>query len=148
MHVPRADPHLAGLSIIVVEDDALQRRALELVLRDWGCMTTAAPSGEAALDLLDRRRGNLPDLVLSDFRLAGTLDGLSTIEQIRRRCGRAIPAIVLTGDVNMSVWRRTARRDLIILHKPVIPAVLHRVMLSATHIPPSCAPAHAITAGH
>jgi NtrC-family two-component system response regulator AlgB len=75
---------MAGVAmseILVVDDDAAIRRALEIQLRGDGHSVRTAASGEAALELL----GDQPaTVVLLDLRLPG-MTGEKTLEQIRIR---------------------------------------------------------------
>ena len=67
--------------ILVVDDDASIRRALEIQLRGDGHSVRSAASGEAALDLLGDQASTV---VLLDLRLPG-MSGEETLEQIRTR---------------------------------------------------------------
>jgi NtrC-family two-component system response regulator AlgB len=72
---------VAMTGILVVDDDAAIRRALEIQLRGDGHSVRSAASGEAALDLLDDQASTV---VLLDLRLPG-MSGEETLEQIRTR---------------------------------------------------------------
>jgi NtrC-family two-component system response regulator AlgB len=67
--------------ILVVDDDASIRRALEIQLRGDGHSVRSAASGEAALHLLGDQASTV---VLLDLRLPG-MSGEETLEQIRTR---------------------------------------------------------------
>ena len=92
---PAAVP-LAGLDILVVEDDDEASRVLAVVLADRGAMVRVAQDAEAALELMAARR---PDGIVSDIGLPG-MDGLSLIREIRQqeRAGglQRLPAIAVT----------------------------------------------------
>ena len=57
---------LTGRKILVVDDDAAMRRALEKVLRQAGCLVTPAQSGDEALEQLGGRARRF-DLVITDL---------------------------------------------------------------------------------
>jgi NtrC-family two-component system response regulator AlgB len=67
--------------ILVIDDDAAIRRALEMQLRGDGHSIRSAASGEAALDILN---DHACAIVLLDLRLPG-MSGEETLEQIRAR---------------------------------------------------------------
>lgn len=67
--------------ILIVEDEASLGRILCDTLRAAGYSTTLATDGVAGLDAFDSHR---PDLVIADIMMP-RLDGLSMVEQMRRR---------------------------------------------------------------
>ncbi|MEO8605120.1 MAG: response regulator [bacterium] len=72
---------LAGLKILLVEDDALSREALELVLSAHGASVRSAESVSQALLLLE---GEEPGMLISDIGLPG-VDGYELMRRIRAR---------------------------------------------------------------
>jgi PAS domain S-box-containing protein len=90
---PAAVGTLAGLDILLVDDDADGRELLATVLRRHGARVATAGSGAAALAHFARRK---PDLILSDIGMPGQ-DGYSLLAQMRRAApGLEIPAIAIT----------------------------------------------------
>ncbi len=65
-------PTLVGTSVLVVDDNATNRRVLELVLRSWGMTCTAVATPAAALQLLTT--GCPVDVALLDMKMPG-MDG-------------------------------------------------------------------------
>ncbi len=82
--------------ILVVDDDGLVRRSLEILLREAGYDPTVASGGQEALGFLVQRHF---DLLITDIRMPG-MDGLEVIQAVRQYCQEAkkppIPEIVLT----------------------------------------------------
>jgi len=83
-----------GRSILLVEDDELIRRAMQMVLEWEGYKVDCAGNGQEALDYL--RAGNRPSLIVLDVMMP-VLDG----EQFRREQSRdanlaSIPVIVVS----------------------------------------------------
>ena len=72
---------VAMTEILVVDDDAAIRRALEIQLRGDGHTVRSAASGETAIELLDESPAAI---VLLDLRLPG-MSGEETLEQLRAR---------------------------------------------------------------
>lgn len=87
---------LAGLSLLIVEDDEMTAEALQLALEGEGaCVAVAA----TIADGLARFREVSPDAVLSDLRVSDG-DGLSLVTDIRRldrESGRTTVAVAVTG---------------------------------------------------
>jgi DNA-binding response OmpR family regulator len=80
-----------GARVLVVEDEAAMRLALEDVLAAAGYRVLTAADGAAGLELALEEK---PDLVLLDVMLP-KLDGLSVCAELRRRVP-AVPVLMLT----------------------------------------------------
>jgi two-component system, sensor histidine kinase len=119
---------LNGKSILVIDDDERVRESMQGLLHGWGCRVTTADSGVAALSVL-ADRGEGPDLIVSDYRLANGSSGIAAIEQVRRAVGAEIPAILVTGDTAPERLRDARDSGFLLLHKPVPPMTL-RALLS------------------
>jgi PAS domain S-box-containing protein len=85
---------LAGLRILIVDDQDDARELIEVLLTQYGAEVSAASSAEEALDLFDKVHF---DLLVSDIGMPGK-DGYWLIDQVRQRSehGKLIPAIALT----------------------------------------------------
>ncbi len=78
--------------ILVVEDEVIVARDIRMQLVELGYEPVGhATRGEQAVSMA---QALLPDLVLMDVQLAGTMDGISAAEQIRSRL--ALPVVFLT----------------------------------------------------
>ncbi|HEX8089267.1 MAG TPA: PAS domain S-box protein [Blastocatellia bacterium] len=90
---------LAGLWLLVVDDERDARELISTVLEQYGATVMAVGSAAEALDVLAGCESvRLPDMILSDIGMPGE-DGLSFIEQVRAgkvESGAKIPAIALT----------------------------------------------------
>ncbi|MFP5261268.1 MAG: PAS domain S-box protein [Blastocatellia bacterium] len=90
---------LAGLWLLVVDDERDARELISTVLEQYGATVMAVGSAAEALDVLAGCESvRLPDMILSDIGMPGE-DGLSFIEQVRAGAaekGAKIPAIALT----------------------------------------------------
>src|SRR5690606_16185768 len=80
-------PSLQGLEVLVVDDNATNRRILERMLANWGMEAVVVADGVAALGWLEatRRAGRAPcSLVLLDYQMP-RMDGLEVARRIRER---------------------------------------------------------------
>ena len=91
-------PHaleLAGLEVLVVDDNATNRRILADVLSGWGLKPTLADSGNAALALLERRDAGTPfALTIVDCNMP-EMDGFDLVERMSAGASRRPGAIVM-----------------------------------------------------
>lgn len=78
--------------ILIVDDDAAVRAALERTLSGEGLTVEVVSDAFQALDRLDQRP---QDAVLLDLKMPG-MDGLGLLDNLRRR-GLEIPVVILTG---------------------------------------------------
>jgi CheY-like chemotaxis protein len=86
----------SGLPVLVVDDNATNRRILEEMLTQWGFRPTAVDGGPAALEAIARAKDNGEPfaLVLLDRQMPG-MDGLSLAERLVRAPEPAGAAIML-----------------------------------------------------
>ncbi len=118
------DSALAGTRVVLIDDEPYPRLALEHLLEDWGLAVLAGPTAE---NVLDRLAGGLPrpDLIIADLNLGGGGTGIEAIEQLRRRLGDDIPALLITGETAPERLREARECGVPLLHKPADPAALH-----------------------
>jgi CheY-like chemotaxis protein len=94
---------MTAKSILIVEDEGLIALHLMEILTTAGYRVfEPIASGEEALRHLEERAQ--PDLILMDITLDGSLDGIETARQIRKRY--AIPVIFLTAHSNSLITVR------------------------------------------
>jgi two-component system, NtrC family, nitrogen regulation response regulator NtrX len=107
-----------GEQVLLVDDEANIRRMLGALLRSEGFSVTEAPSGNAALLLLDQAD---PDVVLLDLLMPPGPDGLETLTKIRDR-GRAAPVIMMSGKAQLTDAVRAVKLGAFqFLEKPLSP---------------------------
>jgi CheY-like chemotaxis protein len=93
---------LAGVKILLVDDQADVREFFSFVLEQYGATVTAVESADEALETLAR---SLPDILLSDIGMP-LMDGYMLLREVRKlpkEQGGQIPAIALTayaGEIN------------------------------------------------
>ena len=79
--------------VLVVEDEFLIRLLISDALRDAGFDVIEAFNGDEAIDILSTAP---VDLVLSDVRMPGTIDGLELLRWVRESLP-ALPVILTSG---------------------------------------------------
>lgn len=80
--------------LLVVEDDADQRRMLRMALTAAGHSVTTSPDGESALACA---RSHPMDLVILDIMLAGETDGLGVLARLKANpATAAVPVMIVS----------------------------------------------------
>jgi CheY-like chemotaxis protein len=127
-------PQLAGLKLLVVEDDADNRELVVRCLGEFGAMVVGAASAAEARVLISTAR---PDAIVSDIGMPDE-DGLAFLRALKKQPEyRGIPAIALTAYASERD-RYDALEAGYFEHiaKPVQPYHLARVIIKAIR-PPS-----------
>jgi len=121
---------LEGLSVLIVEDNASNRRLVELILTRQGVICHCAERGEQALEMIAE---NSFDVILMDVQMPH-MDGMEVTRRVREReqnsgAGR-LHIIALTA------FATTADRELCIeagmddfVSKPITPETLQRALI-------------------
>ena len=116
-----------GALVLVVDDDALVREAMQSLLAQWGCEVMAAATGEEAVALLEGG-DRLPDALLCDYRLPGAETGIDVIRRLQAVAGTAIPAALVSADTAPESLRAAKASGFPLLPKPVAPAKLRALL--------------------
>lgn len=83
---------MAGVSILLVEDDDIIARVEDWRLKNLGYTVCGrATTGAEAMELVVNKK---PDLVLMDINIKGNIDGIETAKMIKK--GFNIPVIYVT----------------------------------------------------
>ncbi len=121
---------LAGVRVLLVDDDVDTRHALGLVLQMAGA---AARHAGSASDAVDALAGFEPDVLVLDIGMP-RIDGYALLPELRARLrGRDVPAIALTAYASEEHRERALRAGYQMhLAKPVDPAILERAIAILT----------------
>lgn len=126
-HAPRrAAP---GLRVLVVDDEALVRDSMRLLLAELGCSVHLADGPAAAGQVASEHR---LDLVLSDLRLRNGQTGLDALRLVRAS-QPAVAAILITGDTAPERIRDAQDEGVPLLFKPV---TLDKLLSVLPTVPP------------
>lgn len=123
--MPSQLPSLNGLRVLVIEDDASVRQGMAELLGSWGCDCRVAEDVEDALALVRRWSAQF---IISDYRLRSNLSGDRAIELVRKKLIVPVPALIITGDTAPTRLREAYECGIPLLHKPVSPTQLHRIL--------------------
>jgi CheY-like chemotaxis protein len=120
--------------VLIVEDDAAARRALELLLADAGHTICWAETAEGAIRLL---RTEKVDLILLDIVLRGDTDGLDVLHhKLSEPSTVGIPVIIMTGLTTSQIHERAHREwnamagAMVVMGKPLDGELLMRAIES------------------
>jgi CheY-like chemotaxis protein len=94
--LPAEEADAASLRVLIVDDHAINRRAIQLILQTIDCEIVMAEDGMAALDACGRSQF---DVVFMDVRMP-ELDGRETTRRLRAGGGMnaLVPVIAVTAD--------------------------------------------------
>lgn len=120
---------LAGVKVLVVEDQPDSRALVQRVLERAGANVVAL---ESAADALASLNGNPPDVIVSDIGMP-FMDGFEFLRAVRGR-GIRVPAIALTafaGENDQRMARQSGYDEH--LAKPIDPETLVATLVRMTH---------------
>jgi len=105
-------------TILLIEDDSFVREGLDSLLRSHGIRAVLAATGNEAVAFV-AEKGIRPDLIVSDYNLPGSLNGIASVMALRSALSWNIPAIILTGDIRSQVIEAISKHDVTIAIKPL-----------------------------
>ena len=119
-------PDFTGIQILLVEDNALNRKVAKFFLEETNATITTAQNGRVAVALLTEE--SMYDLVLMDIQMP-EMDGLTATKIIRKELANDIPIIAMTahamaGDVEKSLAAGMNAH----VTKPIDPVYLYRII--------------------
>ena len=113
--------------VLVIDDDDEIRVGMRALLAGWGFDVVGAAGLDDLMPVL-ARLPDVPELIISDYRLRGSETGLMVVEHLRNEYNQDIPGILITGDTAPERLREALSAGLILLHKPVSPKDLFDAM--------------------
>lgn len=146
---PDAGMDLDGLSVLVADDNATNRRILDNTLRLWGMKPTLVEDGKSALTALraTRDEGGSFDLMVLDVNMPG-INGFGVVEQVMVDPALGVtPILLLTSGAEMDEMARCRQMGVAsCLTKPVSRERLYEAVQNAL-LPPRSDRDQAATAG-
>ncbi|MCC5626039.1 response regulator, partial [Nostoc sp. CHAB 5715] len=126
---------LAGLRVLVVDDEADTRNFLSFMFEEYGAFATAVASVDEALAVLEQAK---PDILISDIGMSEQ-DGYTLIRKLRSlepEKGGRIPAIALTAytreEDRLEALRAGFQQH---LSKPIDPTKLITMVVDVLKLP-------------
>lgn len=117
-----------AITILIVDDEAENLRALSLVIGTMGYRTTTFDNAGSALAEIGK--GFQPALVISDYRMPG-MDGLRFVEALRA-IGNKAPVILLTAHGTIDTYFKAFSLGVFdFVNKPVRDIELKRIIMTA-----------------
>jgi PAS domain S-box-containing protein len=117
--------------VLAIEDEASVRMALRRLLKEKGVDATIVGTAKEALSLV-REQGLRPDVLLCDYNLRGSPDGMETINHLRAALVRNVPAIVMTGDIRLQTVDSITSQGVSVLIKPFLAEELLKALKDQT----------------
>ena len=115
---------LAGLRVLIVDNEPQALDALAGVLRGWGCEVVAAGDGEVAAAAL---AAGQCALWIFDYHLDHGDDGVSLHARLRERFA-CVPCLILSADQTGAVRIAAQEAGLPLLMKPLRPLALKSML--------------------
>lgn len=108
-------PITPGCRVLVVDDEAMVRQSMQLLLAQMGCQVFVADSTEQALAVA---RSHPLDVVMADFRLRDHDSGINTLRQLKSLQPNLVAALI-TGDTAPDRIQDAQAANVPLLYKPV-----------------------------
>ena len=141
--MPRAEPQrealasatperdsLSGIRVLVVDDEASVRDAMQGLLTRWGCEVSTAANGDEAIE---RARDRRLDVVLCDLSLAGAESGIEVLERLRHACTPAVACAFVTGESTPHLLAAARATGHPVALKPTSPGKLRALLEHLVH---------------
>jgi two-component system, sensor histidine kinase len=115
-------PHGPLRNAVLIENDLQILAAMVELLETRNIKAIPTVSADEAADAIDTME-SVPDLIVADYHLdEGT--GLEAIEHLRKKCGKNIPAVIVTANHSATLKSDLAKHDVALLWKPLKPHLL------------------------
>ena len=126
--------------MLAVDDDEAVRESMRIVMQGWGCQVTLA---EGRDDALAHAQIEMPDILVTDYRLRSGVTGGQLIDALRQMHARQqhgsprppLPVIIVTGDTHPDRLREALGHTAVLLHKPINANTLKDALIEALSQP-------------
>lgn len=109
---------LAGRCVLVVDDEESVRLSTAAALRARGMTVESAEDASQARAMASCLGASL-HAVIADYRLRDHASGVTLVAELRAELGRALPALLITGETAPERIRQAQESGLHVLYKPV-----------------------------
>ena len=129
-----SSPGMVAVSVLIADDSAIALKAIADTATSLGWQVSTVDSGAAALaQVLERKQGRLPDVVLLDWKMPG-LDGLAAAGLMRDGLAQhECPIVIMATAYSTTDLAAQPGAELVdaILHKPVTSSGLYNAVMEA-----------------
>ncbi len=119
-----------GLSVLVLDNDALMLTAISSQLLDWGFeVLTAKDQTSVTAELAKLAKLNKqPAFIVADYHLDNNCNGVDVIEQTLSKYNWQVPCVICSADPSEQVRQHTSDANFLFLRKPVKALALKRTI--------------------
>jgi PAS domain S-box-containing protein len=128
VHMRSQQPLLQGRRLLVVDDNATNRKILRLQAQSWDMRVDEAASGAQALELLSA--GARFDVAILDMHMPD-MDGIALARAIRQRLGERCFPLIMLSSVGLGPREEGAALFAVRLTKPIKVSPLYNTLLTA-----------------
>ncbi|MGX4803231.1 ATP-binding response regulator [Bradyrhizobium guangdongense] len=118
--------------VVIVEDDALVEDALTRLLTNWGISVLSCRNEMELLEVLQSSPPDALPHVLLDHRLGNGATGLDLADQVGKSFGNRVHLTLMTAETDKAVMDGAARRNIVVLRKPIKPIRLRAILRAHT----------------
>jgi signal transduction histidine kinase/CheY-like chemotaxis protein len=118
---------IPGAYVVVVDDELRVLQGLVELLRNWGCLVEGGRSGAEVMRAVNQNE-RLPDLLITDFRLANGETGLDAARLVHQSLRAQMPVLILTGEPIAQVTLDDPRVLVKLIYKPIVTDTLREVL--------------------
>jgi len=137
-------PQLTGKRVLVVDDNATNRRLLSLQLQKWGLSVRDCATPQDALDRLSR--GERFDLLITDLHMPG-IDGITLAKQVKSLAGIEDLPMLLCSSLGRKEGDEAQSLFNAILMKPLRPTSLFEALMTIFGQASPASPTPAVSPG-
>lgn len=123
----RIGGEFAGLCGLVLEDDKILREAFTALLERWGMTVVTIDDFDNVAKAVAELECQ-PDIILTDYRLRGRIQGTDLVGAINDILEKPCPALVMTAETAPEVIASIKAQGFPLLIKPVSPPALRVLM--------------------
>ncbi|HEY2816588.1 MAG TPA: ATP-binding protein [Casimicrobiaceae bacterium] len=128
---PLTADSLHGIRVLVVDDEAAARDAMQGLLARWGCEVATAETGDEAVESVCGQR---PDVVLCDLNLADAENGVDVVHRVRRAGGPQVACAFITGESAPDRIAQARATGHPLAFKPTTPGKLRALIEHLVHV--------------
>jgi len=110
--------------ILILEDNVPSLDALKTTLEGWDCKVIAATTLKGIATKINTFKGIKPDLIIADFHLDDSNNGVDALNYIKENYRYLCPALVITSDQSTKIRRLIECNGFHYMYKPIKPAKL------------------------